>query len=137
MPFLSDLRSLDAKATPGLWEWIANEDGYPAELVGVGVGVLRPGIAVSPTDGRLSAHITNDDGGAGPEHPDFALLVLLRNHAARIAAVVEAVGAYKAATDALEAVDRSDDGSAMLDACVTETNAYRAMLAALAALEAP
>jgi hypothetical protein len=101
MPFLSDLRSLDAKATPGLWEWIANEDGYPAELVGVGVGVLRPGIAVSPTDGRLSAHITNDDGGAGPEHPDFALLVLLRNHAARIAAVVEAgwatVDRYEAA----------------------------------------
>ena len=69
--------------------------------VGVGVGVLRPGIAVSPTDGRLSAHITNDDGGAGPEHPDFALLVLLRNHAARIAAVVEAgwatVDRYEAA----------------------------------------
>jgi hypothetical protein len=123
MPFLSDLRSLDAKATPGLWEWIANEDGYPAELVGVGVGVLRPGIAVSPTDGRLSAHITNDDGGAGPEHPDFALLVLLRNHAARIAAVVEAAGAI---------VEDLGDGTH-----VVRREHIVALRAALAALEAP
>ena len=119
MPFLDTLKSLDAKATPSPWEC---DDGE-------GYSLLRIRAA-----SRTVAEVPGDDAMTGPTG---ALLVLLRNHAARIAAVVDAVGAYKAATDAREAVDRSDDGSAMLDACVTETNAYRAMLAALAALEAP
>ena len=90
MSFLQRLRDLDARATPGPWEWRSNSDGYPTELEALGVGVLRPGIAVSPGDGGLSAYITNDSGSAETDHPDFALIVTLRNHAARLAAVVEA-----------------------------------------------
>lgn len=90
MTFLSTLLALDKAATPGPWEWIANQDGYPTELTALGVGVLRPGIAVSPTDGGLSAYITNDSGSAEPGHPDFALIAALRNSAARLAAVIDA-----------------------------------------------
>lgn len=90
MTFLDKLKALDAKATPGPWEWSSNEDGYPTELVALGVGVLRPALAVSPRDGALSAYITNDAGTAEPEHPDFELIVAFRNSTARLIALVAA-----------------------------------------------
>lgn len=89
-PFLTRLRALDAAASGAPWEWEWNFDGYPTELVAAGVGVIRPGIAVSPTDGTLSAFLTNDGDSAGRDHADFALIVALRNAAPRIAALVEA-----------------------------------------------
>jgi hypothetical protein len=120
MPFLDTLKSLDAKATPSPWEC---DDGE-------GYSLLRIRAA-----SRTVAEVPGDDAMTGPTG---ALLVLLRNHAARIAAVVESVAVYKAATDAREAYDSEDhdpvDYAAM---CVTEAKTYRAMLAALAALEAP
>ena len=83
MPFLSDLRSLDAKATPSPWEC---DDGE-------GYSLLRIRAA-----SRTVAEVPGDDAMTGPTG---ALLVLLRNHAARIAAVVEAgwatVDRYEAA----------------------------------------
>lgn len=92
-PFLTRLRALDAAASGAPWEWEWNFDGYPTELVAAGVGVILPGIAVSPTDGTLSAFLTNDGDSAGRDHADFALIVALRNAAPRIAALVEAAGA--------------------------------------------
>lgn len=121
MPFLDTLRSLDAKATPSPW--------HPDD--GEGYSLLR----LVCDRGDTRAHIIGD---SAESESNGALLVLLRNHAARIAAVVESVAVYKAATDAREAYDSEDhdpvDYAAM---CVTEAKTYRAMLAALAALEAP
>ena len=92
MPDL-DLDALEAllkRASPGEWSWTEDRDGYPLELDAEGVGILRPGITVDPTDGRLTAHITNDSGSAEASHPDFALIVALRNAApALIAAARE------------------------------------------------
>ena len=60
--------------------------------------------------------------------------------AAAHAALVEAVGAYKAATDAREtfaAEGPCDDTLTLARLCAVESSAYCAMVAALAALEAP
>ena len=108
-PFLTRLRSLDAAASAAPWQWEWNFDGYPTELVAAGVGVIRPGIAVSPTDGTLSAFLTNDGDSAGRDHADFALIVALRNRAARIAALVEA------ADRVARYFDPTDGGQGCLD----------------------
>lgn len=88
--FVDALRAADKAASLAPWEWESNQDGYPTELLSLGVGVIRPEIAVSPKDGRLSAYLSNDAGSAEVDHPDFALIVLLRNAAPEIAALVEA-----------------------------------------------
>lgn len=66
---------------------------------------------------------------------------LLDDAAPEIAALVEAVGAYRDATDAREAhrhdEDRTDEErAAFARLCAAESRAYREMIAALVALDA-
>lgn len=91
---MSALRALIDAASPTPWEWVENKSGYPAELLSLGVGVIRPALDVSPTSGAVSAYLTNDAGSAEASHPDFALIVTLANAANEVEALVEAVGAY-------------------------------------------
>lgn len=126
---IAALRGLLARATPGPWEWSTNADGYPVELTALGVGVLRPGIAVGPSDGGLCAFLTNDGDSAEMAHPDFDLIVSLVNGAPRLMALVDAVAAYKAADDECGRSLTSDVPMAR------RSDAKVAMLAALAALD--
>lgn len=99
---MSALRALIAAASPTPWEWHENESGYPAELLSLGVGVIRPALDVSPTSGTVSAYLTNDAGSAEASHPDFALIVTLANAANEVEALVEAVEPMIAASIAAE-----------------------------------
>lgn len=152
-PFAAALLALHKSAEPAPWraessrnvsDYFADEvDGRPMAAMGVFApdatgryedddGArkdFRYVNAVCFTPTRFVEEESMDAGTAG-------LIVLLRNHAARIAALVEAVAKYKTATDAREAYDSEDhdpvDYAAM---CVAESSAYRAMLAALSALD--
>lgn len=124
MPFIQDLRSLDAKATPGPWLHKHDDEDVPTSDV---IDYNGDFVAFASADDDVGCH-------------DAAIIALLRSHAARIAALVEAVGAYKAATDAREtfaAEGPCDDTLTLARLCAVESSAYCAMVAALAALEAP
>ena len=132
---IAALRDLISRATPGPVEWTTNADGYPVELTALGVGVLRPGIAVGPSDGGLCAYLTNDGDSAEATHPDFALIVAAVNNLPSLLDLAEAVRAYREAVDKRDAFPIHCDLMEYAKACTAETNAYRAMLAALDALE--
>lgn len=123
--FLDALRENLAAASPAPWEWRSNDSGYPVELLSEGVGVLRPAIHVGTLDGKLAAHISNDGDSAEDTHPDFTLIVLLRNAAPEIAAVLQAACALR----------HYDDPTVLLNA--SELAPLRAALAALDAKVTP
>lgn len=131
---IAALRDLISRATPGPVEWTTNADGYPVELTALGVGVLRPGIAVGPSDGGLCAYLTNDGDSAEATHPDFALIVAAVNNLPSLLDIAEAVRAYKTAGERRAAAcegrqDRFDRAQDVEDA------ARVALFASLDALE--
>lgn len=86
-------------------------------------------------------HFTQDGIAAARHESDARLIVTLRNAAPEVAALVEAVEAYRVATDAREAIDSVEAEwpemrGEVVRLCTNETNAYRAMLSALDALAA-
>lgn len=78
-PFLTTLRALDAKATPAPWDMGCANLGYPpvTTVIRMTGDRLRP-VSYPCESGQLD---------------DAKFIVLLRNHAARIAALVEAAQA--------------------------------------------
>jgi len=133
--FLSRLRALYGAASKAPWSDDASD---PSDVVVWGER--------KNDDERLLMNV----GGANPsmvgvafdiDAANAALIVALRNRAARIAALVEAVGAYRDATDAREGhrhdEDRTDEErAAFARLCAAESRAYREMIAALVALDA-
>ena len=69
------------------------------------------------------------------DHNNAALVVTTVNTAAASADLAEAVRAYRDATDMRETFAAEGNRSEYAVACVNETNAYRAMFAALARLD--
>lgn len=110
MLFLTTLRALDAKATPAPWAPYCSDSGEYGLVYEKRAGTIRP-VADFPGSGQPGGEASD---------ANCDLTELLRNHAARLAALVEAV----------DAMIRDGD----LD---SEYPNDIAVLAARAALEAP
>lgn len=129
--FLKTLRDLDAKATPGPWTYapdriepdnVSPRDGGTIEDHDMGRVAVLDLTAEDPADGYIAGWRHNHNG---------HLLVLLRNSVPRIAALVEAVGAYKVAHDAFMGNNDPDRHNALArEAC----RIHDAMFPALTAL---
>lgn len=112
------LRELSRAATPAPWRALLYKTGHDFEPP----TIIEPNINCgNGYDGEIKAD-------------DCRLIVALRNDAEKYADLVDAVKAYRKATDMRETLAAENNRSEYAVACVNETNAYRAMLAALAAL---
>jgi len=142
MPFLQDLRSLDAKATPGPWRcrpyrdgvdgWDGDDDEVDPLAQNVQILAKRDtdddALDAQRADGMAEIVWLPVGSYGGAEVHNLRICATLRNHAARIAAVVEAGSAIARAYAPLP-------GNPALS--VIDTAKLEAMCAALAALEAP
>ncbi len=127
MPFLDTLRSLDAKATPSPWSLTSRSCD-----IGCCDNIQRIN-AQYPEDVTPDRDVGSMNGGnavwlrSGETEANAPLVTLLRNHAARIAAVVEAAQSLVfALPDAHMSIRVGGDKPEI-----------EALRAALAALEAP
>lgn len=148
----SRLRELSRLASPA--PWVASGEVGPLSWQSYEMTPTDEGGAVSIGDFHSGDYIVQhiQSGGrdiplsasrvvGGEEHPtasignaNAALVVALRNDAEKYADLRDAVEAYKKATDMRETLAAENNRSEYAVACVNETNAYNAMLAALAAL---
>ena len=85
-PFAAALMALSAEAIPAPWSVYESDDGEWGLVHRRANGMVRP-VADFPGSG---------EGGSSASDASVDLVELLRNHAARLAAVVEAAGAVVA-----------------------------------------
>lgn len=132
---IAALRDLISRATPGPWV-------LKSRSCDVGCcDDIHQIVAKYPEDDTPQRPIGSMDGGnavwlrAGETEANADLVVALRNAAPSLLDIAEAVRAYREAVDKRDAFPIHCDLMEYAKACTAETNAYRAMLAALDAME--